>query len=167
MLVQLAIKTLALRLRHSRALDPKLSLLLFSLPLRKHLRFYLTGQQNGHFFNSLLGMLLALTQNNLASSKKLVGFDASPALVEGLKRGEIQALVAQNPKKMGREAVRALVAKIKGEIVPPIIDSGAAVVTRGNLETPEIQTLLVKSKDIQWSWVSTTAALKELVQCNR
>jgi ribose transport system substrate-binding protein len=111
---------------------------------------------------STLGMLLALTQNNLASSKKLVGFDASPALVEGLKRGEIQALVAQNPKKMGREAVRALVAKIKGEIVPPIIDSGAAVVTRGNLETPEIQTLLVKSKDIQWSWVSTTAALKEL-----
>jgi ribose transport system substrate-binding protein len=111
---------------------------------------------------STLGMLLALKQNNLASSKKLVGFDASPALVEGLKRGEIQALVAQNPKKMGREAVRALVAKIKGEIVPPIIDSGAAVVTRGNLETPEIQTLLVKSKDIQWSWVSTTAALKEL-----
>jgi ribose transport system substrate-binding protein len=110
---------------------------------------------------STLGMLLALKQNNLASSKKLVGFDASPALVEGLKRGEIQALVAQNPKKMGREAVPALVAKIKGEIVPPI-DSGAAVVTRGNLETPEIQTLLVKSKDIQWSWVSTTAALKEL-----
>ncbi len=54
MLVELAVKTLALRLRHSRALDPKLSLLLFSLPLRKHLRFYLTATQNGHFFNSLL-----------------------------------------------------------------------------------------------------------------
>ena len=111
---------------------------------------------------STLGMLLALRQNNLASSKKLVGFDASPALVEGLKRGEIQALVAQNPLRMGGEAVRALVAKIKGETVPPFIDSGAAVITRDNLESPEIQTLLVKSKDIQWSWVSTTAALKEL-----
>ena len=103
---------------------------------------------------STLGMLLALKQNNLAGSKKLVGFDTSPGLVEGLKRGEIQALVAQNPKKMGREAVQALVAKMKGETVHAVIDSGAAVVTKENLGTPEIQALLVQSKDIQWSWVS-------------
>jgi ribose transport system substrate-binding protein len=103
---------------------------------------------------STLGVLRALKQNNLAGSKKLVGFDTSPALVEGLKRGEIQALVAQNPKKMGREAVQALVAKIKGETVPAVIDSGAAVVTKENLGTPEIQALLVLPKDIQWSWVS-------------
>jgi ribose transport system substrate-binding protein len=115
---------------------------------------------------STFGMLLALKQNNLAGSKKFVGFDTSPGLVEGLKRGEIQALVAQNPKKMGREAVRALVARMKGETVPPIIDSGATLVTRENLETPEIQALLVKSKDIQWSWVSTTVALKELDSCS-
>jgi ribose transport system substrate-binding protein len=108
------------------------------------------------------GMLLALRQNNLAGSKKFVGFDTSPALVEGLKRGEIQALVAQNPKKMGREAVQALVAKMKGETVNAVIDSGAAVVTKENLGTPEVQALLFQSKDIQWSWVSTTVALKEL-----
>jgi ribose transport system substrate-binding protein len=111
---------------------------------------------------STLGMLLALKQNNLAGSKKLVGFDTSPGLVEGLKSGEIKALVAQNPKKMGREAVLALVAKMKGETVHAVIDSGAAVVTKENLGTPEIQALLVQSKDIQWSWVSTTVALKEL-----
>ena len=115
---------------------------------------------------STLGMLLALKQNNLAGSKKLVGFDTSPGLVEGLKRGEIQALVAQNPKKMGREAVRALVAKMKGETVHAVIDSGAAVVTKENLGTPEIQALLVQSKDIQWSWVSDTVALKELDSCS-
>jgi len=79
------------------------------------------------------GMLLALRQNNLAGSKKFVGFDTSPALVEGLKRGEIQALVAQNPKKMGREAVQALVTKMKGGMVHAVIDSGAAVVTKENL----------------------------------
>ncbi len=111
---------------------------------------------------STLGMLRALKQNNLAGSKKLVGFDTSPGLVEALKSGEIQALVAQNPKKMGREAVQALVAKMKGETVPAVIDSGAAVVTKENLGTSEIQALLVQSKDIQWSWVSTTVALKEL-----
>jgi ribose transport system substrate-binding protein len=111
---------------------------------------------------STFGMLLALRQNNLAGSKKFVGFDPSPALVEGLKRGEIQVLIAQNPKKMGREAVQALVTKMKGETVPAFIDSGAAVVTKENLGTPEIQALLVQSRDIQWSWVSTTVALKEL-----
>ena len=115
---------------------------------------------------STLGVLLALRQNNLAGSKKFVGFDTSPALVEGLKRGEIQALVAQNPKKMGREAVQALVAKIKGETVPAVIDSGAAVVTKENLGSPEIQALLFQSKDIQWSWVSDTVALKELDSCS-
>jgi ribose transport system substrate-binding protein len=111
---------------------------------------------------STLGMLLALKQNNLAGSKELVGFDTSPGLVEGLKSGEIKALVAQNPKKMGREAVKALVAKMKGETVHAVIDSGAAVVTNENLGTPEIQALLVQPKDIQWSWVSTTVGLKEL-----
>ena len=108
------------------------------------------------------GILLALRQNNLAGSKKFVGFDTSPALVEGLKRGEIQALTAQNPTKMGREAVHALVAKMKGETVHAVIDSGATVVTKENLGTPEIQALLFQSKDMQWSWVSTTVALKEL-----
>jgi ribose transport system substrate-binding protein len=115
---------------------------------------------------STFGMLLALKQNNLAGSKKFVGFDTSPGLVEGLKRGEIQALVAQNPKRMGREAVQALVAKMKGERVHAVIDSGATVVTKENLGTPEIQALLVQSKDMQWSWVSTTVALKELDSCS-
>ena len=111
-------------------------------------------------------MLRALKQNNLAGSKKLVGFDTSPGLVEGLKSGEIKALVAQNPKKMGREAVRALVAKMKGETVHAVIDSGAAVVTKENLGTPENQALLFQTKDIQWSWVSDTVALKELDSCS-
>ena len=89
-----------------------------------------------------LGMLLALKQNNLADKKKFVGFDTSPGLMEGLKNGEIQALVVQNPKKMGHEAVKALVAKMKGETVPTVIDSGAAVITKENLDTPEIRALL-------------------------
>ena len=91
---------------------------------------------------STFGMLLTLKRNNLAGSKKLVGFDASQGLMEGLRKGEIQALVAQNPKKMGHEAVKALVAKMKGKTVLTVIDSGAAVITKENLDTPEIQALL-------------------------
>src|SRR6476620_12802601 len=91
---------------------------------------------------STLGMLLALKRNNLAGSKKLVGFDTSPGLMEGLNKGEIQALVVQNTKKIGHEAVKALVTKMKGEKVPTLIDSGAAVITKENLQPPEIQALL-------------------------
>jgi ribose transport system substrate-binding protein len=43
---------------------------------------------------------------------------------------------------MGHEAVKALVAKMKGERVPTVIDSGAALITQENLDTPEIQALL-------------------------
>jgi ribose transport system substrate-binding protein len=91
---------------------------------------------------STFGMLSALKRNNLAGSKALVGFDASQGLMEGLRKGDIQALVAQNPKKMGHEAVKVLVAKMKGETVPLLIDTGAAIITKENLDTPEIQALL-------------------------
>jgi ribose transport system substrate-binding protein len=87
-------------------------------------------------------MLSALKRNNLAGSKALIGFDASQGLMEGLRKGEIQALVAQNPKKMGHEAVKVLVAKMKGETVPLLIDTGAVIITKENLDTPEIQALL-------------------------
>ena len=87
-------------------------------------------------------MLHTLKQNDLAGIKKLVGFDTSQGLMEGLRKGEIQALVAQNPKKMGHKAVKALVAKMKGESVPTVIDTGAAVITKENLNTAKIQALL-------------------------
>jgi ribose transport system substrate-binding protein len=91
-----------------------------------------------------LGMLQALRQNDLAGKKKFVGFDASDELVDALRKGELQALVAQNPVKMGYEGVKAVVAKIKGETVQPIVDSGAALITKENVDTDEIQKLLGK-----------------------
>ena len=88
------------------------------------------------------GMLLALRQNNLVGKAKFVGFDASAPLVEALKKGEIQALVAQNPTKMGYEAVKTIMAHLHGEKVPEYVDSGVALITPENISTPEIQELL-------------------------
>ena len=88
------------------------------------------------------GMLLALRQNNLIGKAKFVGFDTSPPLIEALKKGEIQALVAQNPTKMGYEAVKTIVASMHGEKVPQNVDSGVALITPENVNTPEIQDLL-------------------------
>jgi len=92
--------------------------------------------------SSTLGMLQALRQVGLAGKIKFVGFDSSPPLVEGLKKGEIDALVVQNPEKMGYLAVQTLVKHIRGEHVETTIDTGAVLVTRANMDEPEIKKLI-------------------------
>ena len=92
--------------------------------------------------SSTFGMLLALKQSNLTGKVRFVGFDTSPALIESLRQGDIDALVAQDPRPMGRMAVTAAVSHLQGKPVEPMIDTGAAVVTRDNVDSPEIQKIL-------------------------
>ncbi|MBF8295923.1 MAG: periplasmic binding protein/LacI transcriptional regulator [Bacteroidetes bacterium] len=92
--------------------------------------------------STTFGMLLALRQGNLAGKKKFVGFDTSPPLVEALRNGEIDALVAQDPTRIGFEAVKAVVSHIKGEKVNVRIDTGVQLITRENLSDPKIKKLL-------------------------
>lgn len=92
--------------------------------------------------SSTMGMLLALRQLGLAGKVRFVGFDASPPLIEALRSGEIDALVVQDPRKMGSLAVKTLVAAIRKEPVEPAIDTGATLVTKEDLEKPEIRRLL-------------------------
>ena len=88
------------------------------------------------------GMLLALRQEALAGKIRFVGFDASPPLVKALQDGEIDALVVQNPRRMGYMGVEALVKHLTGETVEPVVDTGAVLVTRENMNDPEIKPLL-------------------------
>jgi ribose transport system substrate-binding protein len=92
--------------------------------------------------SSTMGMLLALRQLGIAGKIRFVGFDASPPLVEALKSGEIDALVVQDPRKMGNLAVKTLVAAIKKEKVETSIDTGAVLVTKADLAKSEIQRLV-------------------------
>lgn len=88
------------------------------------------------------GMLLALRQEGLAGKLRFVGFDSSPPLLEALKAGEIDALVVQDPRKMGALAVQTLAAHQKGATVAATIDTGVVLVTREKLADPAIQKLL-------------------------
>ena len=89
-----------------------------------------------------VGAALALKSRGVAGKVKLVAFDASDELVEDLKDGSIDALVAQDPFRMGYEAVSTLVDKLHGVNPPKVIDLSATVVTRGDLDKPEIKSLL-------------------------
>ncbi len=73
---------------------------------------------------------------------KMVGFDAEKALIDGLKAGQIDALIVQNPYKMGYEGVKAVAMAIKGEPVEKKIDTGVTVVTKDSLDKPEVKALL-------------------------
>jgi ribose transport system substrate-binding protein len=100
---------------------------------------------NGFFASnesSTVGVVQALKQKGLAGKIILVGFDSSPNLIDDLKAGAIDALVLQNPFKMGYESVKAMVAKLNGQTPPKVIDTGVNLLTKDNLETPEMKELL-------------------------
>jgi len=88
-----------------------------------------------------VGALQALQSQNRPEIK-MVGFDAEKALIDGLKAGQIDALVVQNPFKMGYEGVKAVVMAIQGKPVEKKIDTGVAVVKKEDLDKPDIKALL-------------------------
>lgn len=92
--------------------------------------------------STTMGMLLALRQSALAGKVKFVGFDFTAPLVGALKTGEINALVAQNPVKMGYTGVKVMVDKLRGQAVPAAIDTGVMLLDRSNLTTPDVAKLL-------------------------
>ncbi len=92
--------------------------------------------------STTFAMMRVLQENGWAGKVKFVGFDASDTLVNGLKAGAIDALVVQDPVNMGYLGVKTLVAKIKGQQVEPRIDTGATVVSRDNMEQPQVHELI-------------------------
>ena len=92
--------------------------------------------------SSVFGMLRALQNHGLAGKVKVVGFDASAKMIEAMKAKEVDALVTQDPFKIGYEGVKAAVAALKGEKVPARLDTGCAVVTLENLNDPAIKAMI-------------------------
>ena len=88
------------------------------------------------------GMLNVVMANGLAGKIKFVGFDTAPNLVEALRTGHIHATVAQDPRKMGYLAVKTMVDHLDGKKVEPVIDTGCALVTKDNLDSPQIKEIL-------------------------
>lgn len=99
-------------------------------------------QLNGVFAcneSSAAGMLLALRDAGLAGGKvKFVAFDSGETLNAGLKAGDIQGMVVQNPMRMGYLGVKTMVEVLQGKKVAPVIDTGVSFVTRENFNSPEL-----------------------------
>jgi ribose transport system substrate-binding protein len=98
--------------------------------------------------SSVFGMLRAMQDAGLAGKVRLIGFDASPKLVEALATGEIDGLVIQNPFEMGAAGVRAIVNHLDGKPVEGRIDTGVVLVTKANMNDPEVAGLLAPDLSI-------------------
>jgi ribose transport system substrate-binding protein len=85
---------------------------------------------------STIGVASALEDMRKSGIKvnvKFVGFDTSKKLVEDVQAGKIDALVAQNPEKMGYLAVETLYKVVKKQEVPKMVDTGTVLVTKDKL----------------------------------
>lgn len=103
------------------------------------------GKLNGVFApneSTTFGMLLALRKAGLAGKLSFVGFDASQKLVDGVEGGHIDALVLQDPFRMGYLAIEAMVHHLRGAKVERRTDTGSTLVTRKNMKDPKVQALL-------------------------
>ncbi|AAO35499.1 LacI family transcriptional regulator [Clostridium tetani] len=96
---------------------------------------------------SALGVAQALKGKGVAGKVKVVAFDADPDEIKGIEDGSITALIVQNPYKMGEEGVKNVLALMKGETVEKRIDTGVTIVTKENINDPEVQKVLYPEKN--------------------
>ena len=98
---------------------------------------------------STMGMLLALRDANLAGKVKFVGFDTPTPVVEALKKGEVNAVIAQDPSRMGYLSVKTIVDYIRGKKIDQMTDIGVSVITRENLNDAKVQKLLSMPSSVE------------------
>ena len=92
-------------------------------------------------------MLRALSERGMAGKVRLVGFDMSDYLLGALEKRFVDALVLQNPRRMGYLGMKTAVATANGTDsgLERAIFTEAKIVTKDNYRSPEIQKLWCKS----------------------
>lgn len=91
------------------------------------------------------GAATGVRQANKQDQVKIVGFDAGPDQVKALRDGTVQALVAQQPGRIGEVGVQQAVKALKGEATEKDVQTGFTIVTKDNVDTPVGQAALYKS----------------------
>src|SRR4026208_295994 len=92
--------------------------------------------------SSTAGMLLALQDIGKAGKVSFVGFDSSQTFIDAINANQLHGIVVQNPFNMGYLGVKTMVDSILGKPVNKKIDTGVMLVTKENMQSPEVHTLL-------------------------
>ncbi len=91
---------------------------------------------------SSLGAIQAIKVRGLSGKVKLITFDTSDSHVEALADGTITMMLVQDSFKIGYEAVKSLAVKLNGGTPDKRIDLPAKMITKANMNNPDMQALL-------------------------
>lgn len=90
----------------------------------------------------VLGAAEAVRQAGKGGDIVIIGWDASPEEIQGVRDGVISALVVQNPFKMGYDGTNAAIKIIREGATVESGDTGSTIVTKDNLDDPEVKSVL-------------------------
>ena len=93
------------------------------------------------------GMMRAMEDADLIGKVRHVGFDASPVLVEGLRKGHLDTIIVQDPIKMGYLGVKFIVQHLNGKEVDKRHDTGVYAISRENVDDPANKNLVEPDLD--------------------
>ena len=92
--------------------------------------------------SSAVAAARAVNNRGLKGKVRIIGFDTSSDLIQAVHDGTIDALVTQQPFRMGCEGMRSAIAALQHQPVPSRIDTGTLLITRANVDSPEVQQLI-------------------------
>jgi ribose transport system substrate-binding protein len=81
-------------------------------------------------------------KQELGSDVVVIGFDSGAAQKDMIESGVMAGAITQNPVGIGYQTVQAAVAALKGESLPPVIDTGFYYYDKDNMNDPEIAAVL-------------------------
>jgi ribose transport system substrate-binding protein len=88
------------------------------------------------------GALAALRSGGKIGSVHVVGCDQDLDLMFSVRLGEMDSVIAENSNEMGALAVEWIAARNRGEAVPGKVEIKPVLVSKANIDEPEIQKLL-------------------------
>lgn len=100
--------------------------------------------------SAILGLNSAATQGALAAIRelgkvgkvKMVGCDQELELMAAVRRGEIDSIIVENAYEMGYRAVQLIAERRRGRPVAAEVKLSPALITRENIDLPEVQKIL-------------------------
>ncbi|THV36430.1 ABC transporter substrate-binding protein [Glycomyces buryatensis] len=96
---------------------------------------------------SVLGAAQAVEAAGRSGEVVIIGWDAAPDEIAGLRDGQIAALVVQNPFRMGFFGVQNMVEHLREGTAMESADTGVTFVTPDNIDSEEVQAVLEPSCD--------------------
>jgi ribose transport system substrate-binding protein len=91
------------------------------------------------------GTANGVKQAGMIGKIKLAGFDAPESIVPQLKDGTFELTIAQHPAEIGYFGFMAAYARVTGNPVPTAIGTGFSVMTKDNIDDPNVSKYLYKS----------------------